>query len=38
MATMAGVYRMTLKEIAKELDVDFPIKDENKNIEQPWWV
>lgn len=37
-ATVAGVLRMMLKDIAKELDVEFPIKDETQNPEQPWWV
>ena len=37
-ATIAGVYRMMLKDIAKELKVDFPIKCEDEKIKQPWWI
>lgn len=36
-ATVAGVYRMMLKDIAKALEVDFPIEDENRTPKQPWW-
>lgn len=36
-ATVAGVYRMMLKDIAKELEVDFPIENENEVQKQPWW-
>ena len=36
-ATMAGVHRMLLKDIAKELGVDFPIKEERKR-RMPWWI
>lgn len=28
---------MMLKDIAKELEVDFPINDENEISKQPWW-
>lgn len=37
-ATMAGVYRMFLKDMAKELDVEFPVKDEEMKKKMPWWV
>lgn len=36
-STMAGIYRMTLKEIAKSLNVEFPIIENNLKIETPWW-
>ena len=37
-ATMAGVHRMLLKDIAKELGVAFPIKSEKEKKEMPWWL
>lgn len=37
-ATVAGVYRMLLKDIAKELGVEFLIKDENEARKKPWWL
>ena len=37
-ATVAGIYRMLLKDIAKELGVDFPIEEENKEPKKPWWL
>ena len=37
-ATVAGVYRMMLKDSAKDLEVDFPIKDESEVQKQPWWL
>ena len=37
-ATVAGVYRMMLKGIAKELGVEFPVKDEEGRKESPWWA
>lgn len=37
-ATVAGVLRMMLKDIANELEVDFPFKDKQENQKQPWWV
>ena len=37
-ATLAGVYRMTLKKIAAELEIDFPIKETLDNVQkEPWW-
>ncbi len=36
-ATMAGMYRMTLKELAKSLNVVFPFKTENAIRSTPWW-
>lgn len=36
-ATLAGVYRMMIKDIAKELSVDFPIKDKNEDKKPVWW-
>lgn len=38
-ATMAGIYRMTLKRFANKYGIEFPIKrDEKKNLKQPWWL
>lgn len=37
-ATVAGVYRMMLKAVATELEVDFPIKEEKEERKRPWWI
>ncbi|MBQ7343712.1 MAG: hypothetical protein IJW53_02985 [Clostridia bacterium] len=38
-ATMAGIYRMTLKRVAEEYGVEFPIKKENKDeAVSSWWL
>lgn len=37
-ATVAGVYRMMLKDVAKGLGVDFPIKEEREGRRLPWWL
>ena len=37
-ATMAGLYRMMLKELANELGVEFPIKEEKVQSKSPWWL
>ena len=38
-ATMAGIYRMTLKRVAEEYSVEFPIKTEDGDIPvSPWWM
>ena len=36
-ATMAGIYRMTLKNFAEECGVEFPIKRGDKPPTTPWW-
>ena len=37
-ATMAGLYRMMLKELAGELGVVYPLKEEQVMSKQPWWL
>lgn len=38
-ATMAGLYRIMLKNIAKSLGVCFPVKNRCENkVESPWWL
>lgn len=37
-ATMAGLYRMMLKELANELGVVFPIKEEKVQSKSPGWL
>lgn len=37
-ATVAGIYRIMLKEIAKELDVEFSMKNAERIKKKPWWV
>ena len=37
-ATMAGLYRMMLKELARELGVEFPLKEEKVKNKIPWWL
>ena len=39
-ATMAGLYRMMLKDLAKSLNIDFPMqeKDEEKSNISTWWL
>lgn len=37
-ATIAGMYRMTLKELAKSLNVVFPFKTKKEVRSNPWWV
>jgi hypothetical protein len=38
-ATMAGLYRMMLKDMAKSFGVCFPIKeDREKSLISPWWL
>lgn len=34
-STIAGIYRMTLKEIAKSLNIEFPVIEDSLKI--PWW-
>jgi len=37
-ATLAGIYRMTLKKLAAVLEVDFPLKeDESDKKRETWW-
>jgi len=35
--TVAGIYRMMLKRLAAEHNVDFPVKNENEIPKTPWW-
>lgn len=37
-ATMAGIYRMTLKRFANKHGIDFPIKRDEKKPNTPWWL
>jgi hypothetical protein len=37
-ATMAGMYRMALKEIAAQRGLGFPIPQERFSERKPWWI
>lgn len=38
-ATIAGIFRMLLKALAKKYGVPFPIRSENESVPQtPWWA
>ncbi len=37
-STMAGLYRMMLKQISKSLKVEFPLEEKVTKTKSPWWM